>query len=365
MSILIRTIGCVALCVCVPLPALSQPIYTVTSGTADQYAQHLTSGQLKLLKRGHRLPVYQATATKREGGTFPHPSPINGHQMVLNHRFRPVGEYGYIRRADLMVFDGDGSIEQAVEGRLDVKTMPPEDPGVSRVFTFFSKVGAFFYALHTRQQSDAPLPHFRVYQSIDRGIFELSNWDDSPLPLTDATRFQAQEDGWSAEPGNYEFKAIRRAELIVPFHATRLASISSYDEYLSGPFPNPAHTRYEKRSVVVIEASGEASAFRKVNLYLDPTSWTILMSEWFDSRDELWLFVEHHAVHDPSIGATVYAATYNFDLHRGRGVASDLLMGLPLQPIDSQPSPGETAPSGLKRYAKLLNRRGPDQFRLQ
>jgi len=146
--------------------ASDKPLYSIDAGNADKYKDHLSEGQMALLKtlKGYRMDVYPTRRTcgypdafyentrknattaklaangfdleKAVSGGVPFPIPSNGAEAMWNHKLRWLGE-GRIERYSTVFSQKDGKFVPLVQdqwtatpnGNLAGKPIPEGDGG--------------------------------------------------------------------------------------------------------------------------------------------------------------------------------------------------------------------------------------------
>lgn len=90
----------------------------------------------------------------------------------------------------------------------------------------------------------------------------------------------------------YHWKISGKRELLIPYHAYRLNDPKvKYSDLLKPGHLNPDHMRYELHRAWVLEGSlkeGFRHQYAKRVMYIDEDSWHAVMSDNYDSRNQLW-----------------------------------------------------------------------------
>ena len=141
----------------------------------------------------------------------------------------------------------------------------------------------------------------------------------------------------------FDFKLVGKKEMIIPYNDYKMAYNSTKDELLKPKFLNPDVVRWEQHRVWVVEANlreGKRHVYSKRTFYIDEDSWTIVASDQYDARGQL--FRAGFAYVTPSYDAPAPWA----DMHG----LYDLIAG-------SYSLSGYTAETGGMRYGKPASER--------
>ena len=79
--------------------------------------------------------------------------------------------------------------------------------------------------------------------------------------------------------------------MYVPYNTYRMAFASNKDDLLKPKFLNPDQVRWEQHRVWVVEATlreGKRHIYSKRTFYIDEDSWTIVASDQYDARGQLF-----------------------------------------------------------------------------
>lgn len=96
------------------------------------------------------------------------------------------------------------------------------------------------------------------------------------------------------------------------------------DDVLGPLHLNPKHLRYELHRVWVVEATlreDSRHTCKRRTLYLDEDSWSILVADIYDNRDQLWRLSESRVYHQYDHQAVFPATGSHMDLQSGRYLA--------------------------------------------
>ncbi len=99
--------------------------------------------------------------------------------------------------------------------------------------------------------------------------------------------------GFNGAFDRFNYTLLGKREIYIPYHNFRFndPAYGSLDDRLTRFHLNPDHVRFELHRVWVVEARlapGKRHAYKKRRWLVDEDSWNPVMSENFDSRENLW-----------------------------------------------------------------------------
>jgi len=339
-----------------------QPLLTITAANMAQYEDKLTAGMRALLMKypQFKMPVYTThrtaalpkeieTTVKKEavgaelngfglvnlnGSTTPFPIPANGLEVIYNHNTRylgggfkrnftqtPVrasGTYSLIRAQELRVYDQN----------LDVHTE-------NRLYNFIGK-----FLSPASMVGNIAL----VYEPVDQVKEPRSAWTysfgqrrvrrapiiayDTPVEGSEGLITNDDYDAFNGAPDRYDWKLLGKREIYVGYNAYRVASKKlKYEEILKPGTPNADLMRYELHRVWVVEATsrpGSRHVYARRTFYIDEDSWSVLATDAYDSRGELWRVGIHPLVQYYDAKFPWYSVSIWHDLNSGNYMVSGL-----------------------------------------
>lgn len=318
-----------------PFPE-DQPLYTITAANMAQYAEQLSEGHKALLRAypSYRMPVYQSRRTaalpqavtaqiKRDAqqvelvddgeglrnmgkGYTPFPIPKNGIEAIWNHTHRYFGDQ-QVRPFSNFPVQGNGSFVPT--RHVDKRLWGPSLPGWDGKYTVYALLDFMAPAtvagmLAVVHESVNPRQVERlswVYNPGQRRVLRAPDLAyDGVFPGSDGLYTLDQGNLFNGPKDRYDFKLLGKRELLVPYNNYRLISSErKYQDLVRPQHLNQELLRYELHRVWVVEAtlkSGQRHVFSKRRFYLDEDSWTALIAEAYDSRDELWRVQEGYLI---------------------------------------------------------------------
>ena len=142
---------------------------------------------------------------------------------------------------------------------------------------------------------------------------------------------------FNGSPERYNWKSLGKREIYIPANAYKIhGSGVKYADLLKPGHENPDFTRYELRRVWVVEATlkeGYRHLYGKRVLFLDEDTGQAVMSDYYDTRGQLWQQAAVHYYY--AFDAQLWHAGTSFyhDLLSGSYVAYNLFQERPLGPI--------------------------------
>ena len=339
-----------------------KPLYVITAQNMDQYKANLSEGQIAMFKRypeTYKLPVYKthrsvgmpqsvydrtkqsALNTKLvDGGNglenftdtrvFAFPLPTTGIEVIWNHLTRHLG--GNVHRSMVQATPQVNGSYTLV--RMEDEVAYPQDmTGVdvsSTAMLFFKQrvtaparlAGNVLLVHESLNQVKEPRKAW-VYNAGQRRVRLAPQVAyDGPGTASDGLRTSDNFSMFSGAPDRYDWKLIGKKEMYVPYNNYELASPAlKYDQIIKAGHLNQDLARYELHRVWEVEAtlkSGERNIYAKRRFFIDEDSWSILVSELYDGRGQLWRVGEAYQLQDFSRQASTNTAETLYDLIAGR-----------------------------------------------
>jgi hypothetical protein len=347
--------------------AADKPLFTITQQNAGQYAAQLSEGHKAMLKlyptfkmivypsrRSASVPqrIYDATARNAstaklvnngngvEGALAgpPFPMPKTGVEVIWNHLLRYRGEImGRWLTQAAPTRGGQFTAVTFEEESMVVYALPTTTPATlnNRLVYFKQTVtgparlaGGILLVHETLDQVKKPRDAW-LYNPGQRRVRRAPQVAyDNPGTAADNMRTTDQLDLFNGAPDRYDWKLVGKREVYVPYNSYRLQDPKLKNKDLITPLHiNPDYLRYELHRVWVVEATlrpGERHIYKKRVFYIDEDSWSALIVDQYDNRDQLWRVSEGHAMNFYNVPLVWTAAEVHTDLQAGRY----LVMGL-------------------------------------
>ncbi|WP_454256141.1 DUF1329 domain-containing protein [Pseudomonas sp. Marseille-Q8238] len=310
-----------------PFPE-QQPLLTIDARNKAGYAEHLSDGVKALLTaypESFRLPVYPSersfaapaevyantaknavSAELVTGGNgishayggIPFPLPQNGMEAIWNHIARWQGRYFQEVSTTAQVRSNGSYFTFREENQLQSNYYALDknaDTLDNILFRYINKV-----LPPSRSAGEILL----VHETIDQVAMPRLAWNYFPgqrrVRRAPTVAYDNPVDGYVSDdadmfngaPNRFDWKLVGRQALYVPYNNYRLGQPGiPHATILQKGHINPDLTRWEMHRVWLVEAtlkSGERHVYAKRRFYLDEDSWSILMSENYDSHGQLW-----------------------------------------------------------------------------
>lgn len=303
-----------------------RPQFTITAANVDQYKSLLSPGLLALFKQypGFQMPVYPSHRTAAypvavlqrvvehagkarmqdagianlETSTIPFPEPKSGLEAISNHLMRYVGG-GIERQIDSFSVRANGSAVRI--GFQDIRVYDEnfDERVENRLFSYLGWFTAPAELVGTTFLVHEPSNQVResrkawVYNSGQRRVRRAPELAyDSVQDGSDGLAVVDQYDGYNGAPDRYQWTLKGKREMLVSYNAYGIGGKAlTYDRILQKSTVNPDFMRYELHRVWVVEAAlreGQSHVYAKRVFYLDEDSWSVLLSEAYDQRGQLW-----------------------------------------------------------------------------
>ncbi len=347
--------------------AADKPLFTITQQNAGQYAAQLSEGHKAMLKtyptfkmvvyptrRSASVPqrIYDAaqknmtTAKLVNNGNGvdgalagpPFLTPKTGQEVIWNHllRFRGETMARWISQAT-PTRGGQFTVVDFEEESMVVYAQPNMTAAAlnNRLVYFKQTVtaparlaGGILLVHETLDQVKKPRDAW-LYNPGQRRVRRAPQVAyDNPGTAADNMRTTDQLDLFNGAPDRYDWKLVGKREIYVPYNAYRLQDPKlKYKDIVTPLHINPEHLRYELHRVWVVEATlrtGERHIYKKRVFYIDEDSWSALIVDQYDNRDQLWRVSEGHVMNFYNVPLVWTSAEVHTDLQAGRY----LVMGL-------------------------------------
>jgi hypothetical protein len=331
-----------------------KPLFTVTAINQQEHRDQLTPGVQAVLSRTteFRMPVYPSHRTagypekskprqtvtsldsQPKSGAVPFPEPRNGLEAISNHLLRDLGG-GVERSFDSFVVKRNGDFTRI--GFHD-KRVYDENFDKSVPNRLFSYIGNFLspadlvgtiYLVHEPNPLAVEERKAWIYNAGQRRVRRAPDLAyDNVQNGSDGLAVVDQYDGYNGSPNLYDWQLLGKREMLVPYNNYRIADKRiPYTDVIGKGAPNSDLLRFELHRVWVVEAklkTGQAHVYQRRLFYLDEDSWSVLLSEAYDSRGKLWRVGLHSLVQYYDALVPWYRFELWFDLTNGSYVLTGL-----------------------------------------
>jgi hypothetical protein len=372
--------------------AEDKPLFRITSGNYQQYADQLGVGQKALLqkypetyfmdvyptRRSTSFPqrTYDMTAENgkkaqlAEGGEgvidaaegFPFPFPENAYELMWNHKLKYKG-IGGVRYNNQVVPTADGKYSVTVirEELLGLYYKEGETTeSINNILLYYFQevesparlAGNLLLVHETLNQLKLPRQAW-VYNPGQRRVRRAPNVAyDNPGTASDGLRTNDMTDMFNGAMDRYDWQVVGKKEMYVPYnsYAAHAAGVS-YDDFVRPGHLNQDLMRYELHRVWVIEANLK-QGMRHINprrtFYLDEDSYQVLVVDHYDARLELWRVSEAHCINYYDVPTFWSTIEVHYDLQSGRYAAQGLDNTSPVNTFNVEMNPGQFTPQALR-----------------
>jgi len=348
--------------------AADKILFKITAQNYQQYQDKLSPGQIAMLKRYpdswwinvyptrrsasypqriYDSAIVNATMTElAEGGngvlkareSIPFPIPREGVETVWNHLMRYRGES--VHQVFAQVAPTAGGSYTLVT--IDQKVMFPYSfPGATvesinnRLLYFLQTVqaparlaGQLLLVHDTLDQVKEPRKAW-TYNPGQRRVRRAPNVAyDNPGTASDGQRTSDQLDMFNGAPDRYNWKLMGKKEMYVPYNCYQLDSETlKYKDMFQAGHINPDDIRYELHRTWVTDATlkeGTRHVYGRRTFYVDEDSWSILMADCYDNRDQIWRIQQSYTINYYEKKLTFAVAEATYDLQNGRYIVVGL-----------------------------------------
>lgn len=349
--------------------AADKPLFTITAQNQAQYADKLTDGQKAMFAKypqTFRLPVYQSrrdfrypdfvcaaakkNATSGElgdralsvkgavNGAVPFPMPKDGLEVLWNHTL-PYRAFSDVTVRDNANVLSNGAIAW---GRVRNMGYTPiyEQKNVGKPVEGVQAWNMSFTFLPERDKgtvsiSQEPLDFGKEkrlawnYDPGTRRVRQLPEFGfDQPLAFTGGKMTIDSDRLFNGTPERYNWKLVGKREAYIPANAYKVhANTVKYADLLKPGHANPDFLRYELRRVWVVEGTlkeGFRHVYGKRVLFIDEDTWHAVMSDYYDTRGQLWQWGFYNYYYAFDMQAWNAGSSFFHDLNSGGYVGYNL-----------------------------------------
>ncbi len=372
--------------------AQDKPLFTIDAGNMEKYRANLSPGQMALLKKypDWKMNVYPArrsasypkayydetiaNATRAKlaangngvtgvnAGT-PFPIPQNGLEAIWNHLMRYSGDaYAENWSQAAVTRGGDYTLvrfEYEYEFHYGNLSKPRGEREENKLFNFLQRVTAparlAGYVLLVHEYADQVRQPRKAwtYNPGQRRVRLAPNVAyDNPGTAADGLRTNDDFAMYNGATDRYNWKLVGKQEIYIPYNSYKLMSHEiKYADILKPGHINPEYARYELHRVWLVEATlkkGTSHIYQRRTFYLDEDSWTIVLTDKYDARGELWRVAEGHIINHYDIPVPYLSLEVHHDLQSGRYIALGLSNEEPKVYENIKPAAGDFTPAGLR-----------------
>ena len=368
--------------------AAEKPLYTITQANLAQYEKLLPAGQIALLKRysSYSIPVYKTHRTAAfspemmmsidmegnkpklaHGGlavegvqstSVPFPEPKNGLEAVWNTLLRRPAQSMRSHTASFVA--GNGTKPLAFASSQTIAWAPAiGKAGTTLLFGLIgestrpsAQSGEALLVMDTLNFKDDARNAWVVNSGQRRVLRAPELVHAAPAGNSDALRTVDDIYGFNGSPERFEWKLLGKREMLIPYNSNRLHTPTKDSDVLLANHLNPDHVRWELHRVWVVEATlkpGTSHVYTKRTFYIDEDSWSIMLTDKYDSRGQLWRTAEMHSINYADIPMLISSLEVHYDLQSGRYLAMGLRNEEKAVYTPIKRSNADFSPNGLRR----------------
>jgi hypothetical protein len=306
-----------------------KPLFSITAANVSRYQDKLAAGTVAMLRTlpGFRVDVYPshrsfgapqfiydnaiANASRAhlihdgqdvEGAqvAIPFPVPHNGSEAIWNHILRWRG-FGASRTMAIAITTptGDYALMKWIERIFFPYDIPGYDNGRRMDSMYWSEVaapariaGLITLAVSYQNPVEQPRMAWQYYPGERRVRRAPEISYDTPYNNSDGLATCDDYDMFNGPIDRYDWKLVGRQELYVPYNTAKFQDPKyQYSDLIKRDAVNPDAVRWELHRVWKVEATLKPDymhVYSRRTMYLDEDSWTILVSDRYDGRGQLW-----------------------------------------------------------------------------
>lgn len=345
-----------------------KPLFEITAANAAEHAEHLSAGQLALLKtyptwsmkvypthRDAKYPegIYKetkqnATAVSLAGGGngfvgttggVAFPIPQSGVEVIWNHLTTYRGDTFATSWAQAAVTESGKYNLVQFDYEYDYiygnQLKPAAQRKDNQLYYFLQTVmapprlaGSVLLVYDYADQIKQPRKAW-VYNPGSRRVrLAPSVAYDNPGTAADGLRTNDDFAMFNGATDRYDWKLIGKKEMYIPNNAYALNGNGlKVKDVLRPHHVNPEHARYELHRVWHVQANlkeGTSHVYQRRDFYLDEDSWQIHVVDKYDTRGELWRVAELHSYMFYDVPFQTPGVEVHHDLNAKRYIALSL-----------------------------------------
>ena len=333
-----------------------KPLFTITAENVQQYRAQLSVGQLAMFQKypqTYKMNVYPSRRTLANpdfvyeathknalnaslGGNgealqnavigIPFPIPKTGHEPIWNHkvRYRGASVQRWNNQFAVTTSGGYNQVKIREDVTFPYNRQGATPQGLDNIIIYFLQIvtaparlaGTITLVHETMDQVKEPRRAWQ-YNPGQRRLRRAPNVGyDNPGTAADGLRTNDQTDTYNGAMDRYTWKIVGKREVYVPYNSYLLHSDQyKYRDIIKKGHINQDLARYELHRVWVVDSTtkpGTTHIYKRRTFYIDEDSWSILLVDIYDRRDQLWRWQEAHSAmaYDKPflgpIGETIY-----------------------------------------------------------
>ena len=320
--------------------ASDKPLFTIDASSAEKYKANLTPGQMAMLKKypSWKMNVYPtrrsatfpkvnldetiANATRAKlspggngvtgtTGGVPFPIPKYGLEAIWNATLRYRGDTYAMNWSQAAVtregaytpvrFEYEYDFVYGNLEKLAKEREPNKHAHFLQTVTAPARLAGQILLIHeTVDQVKEPRSAW-TYNPGQRRVRLAPNVSyDNPGTASDGLRTNDDFGMFNGATDRYTWKLVGKQELYIPYNSYKLSDPKTkYADILKAGHINQDHARYELHRVWIVEATlkpGTSHIYAKRVFFIDEDSWSVVATDKYDGRGDLWRFSEMHSL---------------------------------------------------------------------
>jgi len=340
-------------------------LFTISAANVEQYRGQLSPGQIALLKKypTWKMNVYPtrrsaaypkgvydessanaSTAKLAPGGNgvtgtkggIPFIAPKDGLEAIWNSTLRYRGDT-YAMKWGQAAVTREGSytmvnFDYEYDFNYGNLSKPAKDREDNKLAYFLQSVtgparlaGQILLVDETVDQVKEPRSAW-TYNPGQRRVRLAPNIAyDNPGTASDGLRTSDDFQMYNGATDRYQWKLVGKQEMYIPYNSYKISGNEvKIADVLKPGHVNPDLARYELHRVWVVEATlkeGASHIYKKRVFYIDEDSWSIAVTDKYDTRDELWRVSEQHSINFYDVPMYYGTLEVHHDLQSARYLA--------------------------------------------
>ncbi len=281
------------------------------------------------------------------GVPFPIPDVNEPMQILANHNF-PYRAFTYHTIRDVADVNSKGQISWGEQNNRGMNNVTHPDK-VGKPMEEIMAYGVTATTKPVRNKGSASVSIEPVnfargkrlawnYNPGTRRVRQLPEYGfDTPLGSTGGKLTLDSDRLMNGSPERYTWHFLGKKEIYIPANTYKIhGNDVKYDDLLTVGHVNPDYMRYELRRVWVLEGrlkDDYRHKYGRRTLYLDEDTWHAVVSDFYDTRDQLvqHAFINYYYAYDMS--AWQAGSSFYHDLTTGGYVGYNLFQEKPKGPI--------------------------------
>ncbi|MBB3178490.1 DUF1329 domain-containing protein [Variovorax sp. Sphag1AA] len=310
--------------------ANEKPLFSIDAKNADKYADKLSEGTKALMKLygDFRIDVYPsyrtvaypkfvidntlknaARAKMTDDGLgmsgaragIPFPIPANGNEVMLNFQARYQGLSFQVPKYSAYNVDSNGKLVLSSQGSWTMEypyydeSRTDEPVVLNRARASYTgparRAGESLLAMDPVNYADKGRRAWQYLPGQRRVRLAPDIAYDTPNPGTNGMSTYDDVNLFNGKLDRYDFKLVGKKELYIPYNTYRFSYNDKPEDVFQAKFINPSVVRWELHRVWVVEAKlkeGQRHIYSRRTFYVDEDSWTVVASDQYDGRGQLW-----------------------------------------------------------------------------